>query len=160
MNKAEFFDTLRTERARWDELLSQIDETQMTQPGVVGEWSVKDIFAHVTWFEREMVGMLQARALIGSELWDLSQDERNAVVFERNRHLPLRDVLAEARRVYEQLLEGLQSLSEEELTDAGRFREMPAEWLPWKIIADNTYEHYLAHAPAIRAWLEKSEEHS
>jgi len=25
MNKAEFFDTLRTERARWDELLSQID---------------------------------------------------------------------------------------------------------------------------------------
>ena len=98
--------------------------------------------------------------MIGSELWDLSQDGRNAVVFEQNRHRPLRDVLAEARRVYEQLLEGLQSLSEEELTDAGRFREMPAEWLPWKIIADNTYEHYLAHAPAIRAWLEKSEEHS
>lgn len=155
MNKAEFLDTLRTEHARWDELLSQIDETQMTQPGVVGEWSVKDIVAHVTWFEREMVGMLQARALIGSELWDLSQDERNAVVFEQNRHRPLRDVLAEARQVYEQLLEGLPSLSEEELTDAGRFREMPAEWLPWKIIADNTYEHYRAHAPSIRAWLDK-----
>ena len=52
MTKAEFLDRLRSGRAEWDALIAQIDEAQMTEPGVVGDWSVKDIIAHVTWSER------------------------------------------------------------------------------------------------------------
>ena len=85
MNKSEWLDTLQTERAQWEALLVQVGEARMTQPGAAGEWSVKDVIAHVTWFEREMVGVLRARALVGSDLWNLSRDERNAAIHEQNR---------------------------------------------------------------------------
>src|SRR3972149_1809130 len=113
MNKSEFLTALIAERAEWDSLLAQIDEARMTEPGVVGEWSVKDMIAHITWFEREMVGVLRARALVGSDLWNLPHDERNAAIFERNRHRPLSDVLAEAQQVFPQLVELVQSLDDQ-----------------------------------------------
>jgi hypothetical protein len=125
----------------------------MSEPGVVGEWSFKDLIAHVTWSERQMVGMLRARALVGSELWQLSQDERNAAIF-KNRHHPLDEVREDAREVFAHLLEELEGLIEEEVHDSGRFPGMPAELPPWRIIAGNTFWHCREHTGDIRAWLE------
>ena len=154
MNKSEWLDTLQTERAQWEALLAQVGEARMTQPGAAGEWSVKDVIAHVTWFEREMVGVLRARALVGSDLWNLSRDERNAAIYEQNRDRGLGDVLAESRAVFDQLLAGMQSLAEEDLHDPLRFAEMPADWAPWQVIAGNSYEHYRQHTPGIRDWMD------
>jgi len=156
MDKIRFLDTLLAERAEWDRVLSQIDVARMVVPRVAGEWSVKDVVAHVTWFEREMVGVLTAYALVGSDLWDLPGDERNRVIFEQNRQRPLDDVLTEARQVFDQLLAAVRPLSDEDLVDPGRFRDMPADWVPWQILAGNTYEHYRDHLPALRAWLKES----
>ncbi len=156
MNKSMLLDTLRAGRAQWEALLAQVGEMRMLQPGVAGEWSVKDIIAHVTWGERELVGVLQARALVGSDLWNLPQDDRNAVVFEENRDRPLHEVLAGAQQVHAQLLEALEALSDEDLNDPRRFRDMPAGWIPWQIIAGNTYKHYQQHIPSIRAWLDQA----
>jgi len=156
MTKAVFMDLLRQGRAAWDALIAQVDEARMTEPGVEGEWSVKDILAHVTWYEREMVGVLQARALVGSDLWNLPLEARNAGVFEQIRRRPLADVLAESQPVFEQLMAGLQTMTDDDLNEAGRFAEMPPDWLPWQVIASNTYEHYPDHIQPVRAWLEKS----
>ena len=51
-SKAEFLDTMRSERDRWEALLAEADETQMVEPGVAGDWSLKDLVAHVTAYER------------------------------------------------------------------------------------------------------------
>jgi uncharacterized damage-inducible protein DinB len=155
INKETFLERMQTTRAQWEVLLKEVDEINMIRPGVEGEWSMKDIIAHVAWYDREMVGILQARALVGSSLWVLPNAERNAAIFDQNRGRSLQDVLAEARRVYAELLEALQSLAEEELIDPSRYRDMPADWVPWKVFADNTYDHYAAHIPAIRAGLNK-----
>jgi len=155
MDKTSFLDSLKTERAHWDALLAQVGEARMTMPGVEGEWAVKDIIAHVSWFEREMVDVLRAHALVGSELWNLPQDQRNAAVFEQNRDRALHDVLGESQRVFPQLLELVEALSDEELNDPGRFAGMPDDWLPWRIISGNTYRHYADHGASIRAWLDR-----
>lgn len=156
MDKAELLNLVRTERANWEAALSEVGEGRMTEPGVDGDWSVKDIIAHITWSEREMVGMLQARALVGSDLWDLSNDERNAIVYQQNRDRALADVLAEAQDVYRQLMAALESLSDEDLNDPSRFADMPADWEPWRVIAGNTYLHYADHAGSIRVWLDQA----
>ena len=152
--KVDFLETLQTARAEWEALLVKVGESNMTLPGVAGEWSVKDIVCHITWFEREMVGVLQARALIGSDLWNLPQGQRNAVIFEQNRQRSLQDVLAEARLVNQTLYKALQTLQEEDFNDPGRFKNMPPDWSPGKLIAENSYEHYRAHARSIHAWLD------
>ena len=164
MDKIKLLSMIRTERARWETLLAEVGEGQMTQAGVEGEWSVKDIIAHVTAYERWIVARLQS-ALRGEalrlEIDQLDLDQRNARVFEENRNRPLHYVLAESQRVFQQLLKLVQALSDEDLTDPHRLEPfldpLWTDGLPvWKCIAADSYEHYHQHIPSIRAWLDKS----
>ncbi len=158
MDKATFLAALRRERAAWEALLAEVGalgEARMTQPGVSGEWSIKDIVAHVTWYEREMVGLLRTHALAGSPLWELPHDQRNIALFDELRGKPLASVQAEARQTFAELLALVEGLTEADLHDASRYRDMPPDWIPWEVLADNSYTHYPQHTPAIRAWLDQ-----
>jgi hypothetical protein len=152
LTTTELLDRIQTARADWDSVLAMIAEECMTQPGVVGDWSVKDMIAHITWFERELVGVLQARALVSCDLWNMSQAERNAAVYEANRHRSLSDVRAEAQQVYQQLLAAIQTLTDDDLHDPRHCANMPTEWLPWQLLADNSYNHYADHSAKLLAW--------
>jgi hypothetical protein len=155
LSKTPLLELIETDRARWETLLGSIPEAGMTEPGVAGVWSVKDIIAHIAWGERESLGVAQARAVVGSELWQLSEDERNAVVVEQNRRRELRDVLADSRGIFRLYFEAVAALSEEDLNDPSRFAQMPDGWRPWRILYDPG--HYQAHADSIRAWLVRRE---
>ncbi len=76
MSKTHLLGLIERDRAHWETLLGSIPEVWMTEPGVEGEWSIKDIIAHIAWGERENLGVVHARAVVGSELWQLSEDER------------------------------------------------------------------------------------
>ena len=153
MNVRQFQHTWRKDRAEWDRVLAEVREEQMLEPGLPGGWSVKDVIAHVNWYEQEMVVLLETRELAGSELWGLSADERNVPIHEQNKDLMLDEVLAESNRVFERLWELVSQLDDEDLMEASRFDQMPEGWEPWQVIASNTYEHYQEHIPDIRAWL-------
>lgn len=155
MEKATFMETLRTTRAEWERLLDEIGEERMTQAGATGEWSVKDVIAHIMWSEREMIGVCQSHALVGSELWEMTADERNPIVVSWYRQSPLQAVFREEREVYAGLVAELEKLTDEDLNDARRFRAMPPDWLPWQIIAGCSFKHYRDHMPALRAWLDQ-----
>jgi hypothetical protein len=129
----------------------------MVEPTLSGGWSVKDVVAHVTWSEREMVGVVRQRALVGSSLWSLDQDARNAIVFAENHDRDLDDVLAEERRVYAELLPLLEELTPEDLVKGDRFERMLPDVPPWRIFAGSTFLHYKDHAAAIAEWLRKSD---
>jgi hypothetical protein len=153
MDKTTFLSTLKSGRAQWEGLLAQVDESRMAQAGVSGYMSLKDVIAHVTWHEREMIGVVEQRGLVGSEWWNLPTDERNKLIYEANRERPLNDVKMEAKRVYDHFFEVVESLSDEELNNPANFHDMPADWMPWKLIAENSYEHYEQHEPDIHKWL-------
>jgi uncharacterized protein (TIGR03083 family) len=155
MDKIAFLAALDAERAKWDAGLAGLDETQMLEPTGVADWSVKDLVAHVVWFERQMVRLLQRRTLNGeSPLWEKTPEERNKLIYEENRERPLELVLTEARAIYSQMREQLGDLTDEELTDPRRFN-MPEDWVPWQIIAENTYQHYQDHRPALKRKIPK-----
>jgi uncharacterized protein (TIGR03083 family) len=153
INKALLLERIQADREALDTLLAGAPEEQMTKPGVVGQWSLKDIIAHITWHEQQMVIVLQERRLAGSDLWNLTTDERNHAIYEQNRDRPLAEVLAESRQVYELLLESLQTVADADLNDPALFQGMPPDWIPAQLIAHNTYEHYRHHLDDIRAWL-------
>ncbi|GAC1354461.1 MAG: hypothetical protein NVS4B11_28050 [Ktedonobacteraceae bacterium] len=156
MDKTTLIETLRTEREQWEVLLTQIGEERMVQSGAAGEWSIKDIIAHVMWTERETVGILQHHAFVGSSLWRLPMDERNAAMVAENRDRSLHEVRTEAQQVFEQLVQAIQELPEADLNDASCILGIPPNLLPWQVIARNSYEHYHQHMPSLRAWLEAS----
>ena len=151
ITKAELLTRIRADRARWEALLAEIPPAWLTEPGVTGEWSVKDIVAHITWGEHENIGVVRAHAVVGSELWQLSEEERNAAVFAQNRSRPLEDVLSESDQIFQEYLAAVESLSEEELNDPSGFPGISSGWLPWRILYDPT--HYEEHGQSIAAWL-------
>lgn len=155
MDKLMFLEVIKAARYDFEAVLRRLNDEQMAQPGVSGEMSVKEIIAHVTWYEREMVGVLQGRALAGSDLWGHSPAERNAAILVANRDRSLAEVRAEARQVYLQLIELLEGTDEDVLKNPAHFRDMPADWVPWQVIAENSSEHYAHHGADIRAWLER-----
>jgi len=157
MDHATYMRLLHSGRREWEALLSTINQQRMLQPGATGAWSVKDVIAHVLWCEREMVGVCQARALVGSRLWELTDDERNAIVVSNSREHTLQELLTEEREVYAHLLAEVQGLTDEDLNDARRFRDMPADWLPWQLLAGNSFAHYQDHLLPLSAWLAQQE---
>jgi uncharacterized damage-inducible protein DinB len=156
LDKERFIERVKQGRARWDALIAQIDDKRALQPGASGEWTVKDVMAHLTWHEREMLGVLKTRVLAGSEWWNLPLEQRNQKIYEENRLLPLSKVRADAQDVFGQLLQELEALAEEDLHDPGRFDEMPSDWRPWKLLAENTYEHYADHFLSLQEWFKKT----
>jgi uncharacterized damage-inducible protein DinB len=149
----QFLETIQHARNKWNALIEPIDKSNMTLPGVAGAWSLKDIIAHITWHERQMVGLIQAHALVGSDLWNLPTDERNAAIYDEVKDLPLEQVLEESAKVYEQLVEVLLSFSDEDLVNPEDFPGMPPDWQPGNIIAQNTFEHYQQHIPDVQRWM-------
>jgi hypothetical protein len=156
MDKDKLLDSIIKERARWEAVLEEVGSERMTESGVVGVWSVKDLIAHVTWSENEMLKLLGDRSLRNaSRLWELPLDERNRIVYEENRGRSLDDVMEEAVQMYQGVLEEIQALSQEDLHNPSHYEGMPSDWIPWQIIMGNTYKHYAEHTKDITNWLEE-----
>ena len=153
MDKTLFISTLKKAREEWEALLAQVGEEQMLQPGAAGKWSVKDVIAHVTWGEREIAPVMRTHVLAGSELWNLSDDERNEIMYQQNRDRSLHEIMNEEQQAYADLLATARTLSDEDLNDSHRYKQMPEEWVPWQLYAGNTFKHYHDHMPSIREWL-------
>lgn len=157
MTKVDLLATLQAERSRWDALLSEVGAERMTEKILASWWSVKDIIAHVTWYERQTAEALQPalrQRPTRNWLWDLSADKRNAILYTEYRDRPLAAIRADAQAAFAQLLTAIKNLTEAEVGDAARFPNLPPGWQPWHFIARHSYEHYREHTPRIRAWLD------
>jgi hypothetical protein len=154
VEKSDLIGRIESARSSWDELLGRVDDRLALKPGTEGELSAKDLIAHVTWYEREVVSMLRSRTMDMSSLWALGPDERNAAIYEQARGMSLEDVRAESARVFHALIQQLELLPEEAYSDASRFSNMPPEWEPWKLIAGNTIWHYPDHTGSVRRLME------
>jgi hypothetical protein len=157
MTKARLLETLRSKRAEWDSLVAEVSIGRMTEPGVTGDWSVKDIIVHLTYHERWIADRLheglRGEAYTPNELDRLSFDERNDIVFQQNRNRPLSDVLDDSRQAFQKLLDGVQAHSEQFLLEPQQVEGAPQPIIIWQFIRGDVYEHYGLHAPSIRSWL-------
>ncbi len=157
MTKAKLLDTLQAKRAAWDALLAEVPEDRMTEPGVAGDWSVKDIVAHLTYHERwyadRLHEQLRGETYTPTEIDRMPFDERNERVFHQNRDRPLTDVLAQSRQVFHQLIAGVAAHTEAFLIEPQHFEGAPAPIAIWQMLRGDVYEHYSQHMPAIKDWL-------
>ena len=157
---SELLDLVEETFDAWMYLLESVPEDKWEQPGVSGDWSLKDIIAHITWHEEQMVEAMEARALIGSEWWELPTHERNAHIYDEYRSAPLQDILDDATATHQQLVHWIGTLTDKDLNEAGSFEGMPDDWLFGEILSQNTFQHYGDHAATVARWLTNMEGHS
>lgn len=160
MDKTRILDEMRAKYAALEEILTPLDETLMATAGVNGDWSIKDIMAHITsWHHRLLVWLRAASrneepAISGPDS-DEEMDRLNEQFYEENKSRSLDDVLADFCTTYLQILDMVQTLDNEDLTNPHRFAWTKGNPL-WFLIAGDTYEHYLEHLQQIKVWLAKS----
>lgn len=128
-----------------------LSDAQLTEPGVMEGWSVKDILAHVTTWEEEALKYLPL-IVKGSRPPRYSTkyggiDAFNAQMTAQKRDLSLSGVLRQLDDTHHQLIDYIQSVPEDQFTQETRFRRR---------LRLDTYSHYPIHTKMIRAWREQS----
>lgn len=149
---------IQDERAAWHALLAEVGEERMEEPGPMGDWTFKDLAAHLTFWQERMLARIEAGpggnppvpwpTSLGDEDEVDDWDELNAWIYERYRDRPLRDVLADADRSYERFAELIARMPEDDLTTPGRFGfDKP-------LVEGDFFGHlHEEHEPSIREWL-------
>ncbi len=126
-------------------------EAQLAEPGVTGDWSVKDILAHVTTWEAEALKYLPLILAGGTPPRYSTQyggiDAFNAQITEQKRGLSVADVHGQMDETHRRLRDFIQSAPEEQFTQETRFRHR---------LRLETYSHYTLHASLIRDWRQRS----
>jgi hypothetical protein len=151
MKKLQVFQKLEQAWTALKESYAGLSEAQLTEPGVLGEWSVKDILVHVTTWEEEALKYLPL-ILTGGRLPRYIQfggiDGFNAQMAEQKRDMALPEALRQLEDTHRRLLDYLHSVPEEQFTRETPFRHR---------LRLDTYSHYPLHATAIREWRERPE---
>lgn len=147
MDSQRLLERLDREWAALLESYAGLSDAQLTQPGVTGNWSVRDIIAHVTWWEEEALKHLP-HILKGGRPPRYSVeyggiDAFNALMTEKKRGLALAEVLRERDETHQRVVRYIRSAPEEQFARETRFRRR---------LRLDTYSHYPIHAKAIRAW--------
>ena len=159
-DKTRILDEMRAKYAALEEILTPLDETLMTTAGVNGNWSIKDIMAHIASWHQRLLAWLRAAsrnedpAISGPDS-DEEMDRLNEQFYEENKSRSLDDVLADFHTSYLQILDMVQTLDNEDLANPHRFAWTKGNPL-WYSVAGDTYEHYLEHSQLIKVWLAKS----
>ena len=60
MTKSELLSWLREEQGRWEGLLDRVGEARMEEEGAAGSWSTKELVAHLTAWQRNLVARMSA----------------------------------------------------------------------------------------------------
>ena len=163
MNKDQYLAKFREERARWDALAAELGEARMNQSGAMGDWTFKDLVAHMTgWRERTAMRVAMGCSIEAEKpAWwphdvdedsDAGTEQVNQVIYEINRGRTVHDVLEDSERVTRQLEDAITALTDDALTSPTCFA-----WTVGKPLVEiDFYDHWhTEHEPQVRQWLAK-----
>jgi len=147
MTKGQLLRKLEQAWADFQASFAGLPAEQLVEPGVMGEWSVKDILAHVSTWEEEALKYLPLILQGGqppryADLYG-GIDAFNAVAAEQARGRPLFEVLRQLEATHARLIDYVRNAPEEEITKETRFRRR---------LRLDTYSHYPEHTAAILEW--------
>lgn len=153
LSRDEILQRLAIEQRRLMDTLARVKPEQLTQPGVVGVWSVKEVLAHLIFWNAFSLQELQAA--VDDKLFahpEGTGDEINARAVAA-----YADWSAEAvQRAFEQscheVLDCVKHLPDAAF-EVDSSIEQKLDETVHGALANNTYEHWPIHEAQIRAWL-------
>jgi hypothetical protein len=160
-SKVKLLKDIVTERRRLEKNLAALSEEEMIQPGVTGNWSVKDILAHIVaweelflnWYRSGIQGHTPERPPVG--LSQRAIDELNQEIYEKHRDRALEEIKAEFSASYQQVRAAIEEIPEEEMFARGRYGWTGKLTLA-DYIAGNTSNHYAWANAQVRKWRKRT----
>ena len=130
----------------WRQLLVALDEIpedRLVDAGAIGDWSLKDLFGHLAFWDEHAVQELE-RALAGLPREDNAWQEMNEADHAARRDRTLPEQRSAMHQAHAALVERLESIAGIEAATID------------EAIRPDTYEHYQDHVPDIRTWRQRT----
>ncbi len=147
MTRAQLLTRLEKAWRNFQESYAGLSDSQMMKSAVTGDWSVRDILAHVTTWEQEALKHLPTILKGGKpprySVTHGGIDAFNRIMTEQKRGLTLAEVRQDAEETHRRLVGFVASVPEEYFRVETPFRHR---------LRLDTYSHYPRHAEAIRKW--------
>jgi len=157
-SKEQLLKDIRTERRRLEKNLFILSQDDMIQPNVTGNWSVKDILAHLIAWEKLFLEWYSA----GKEGVDpdttpvgMSKNKIDAInqqIYENNKERSLHQILSEFQTSFQRILSVIEAIPEDDLFVRGRFSWTSSLTLA-DYVAGNTCNHYAWAKSQIRKYI-------
>ena len=148
-------DLERDLRQAWDELRNVVDgvpESELEKPGVVEEWSMKDLLGHIAFWSQHAADSLSAVNAGRSEDIVFGEgkdwfDDWNAREHEARKDRSLKDNRSDWLQAHDNAGSALARAAEDDLA------KKHGEYDPQRSFPADTFLHYREHAEHIRTWM-------
>lgn len=148
MNKQEVITALKDSRQKFLQAIQGMSEEDLLKPGAAGEWSIKDLLAHLNMWEAELIRLL----------WQVQQgvkpttvhfekkgvDELNLQWQKDNHERPLDMIMNDFRGIRGQTIRRVEAFHETDLTNPKRYPWLKEKPL-WEWIANDSFAHESEH---------------
>lgn len=126
-SKTDLLLAIEQERGALEALLETLTPEQMVEPGAVGDWSAKDVLAHLVEWEQMVLSWY--RAGLRGEIPELpapgykwnQTPQLNQMIYEKHRDRLLSDVMEQFNDSHQEILGVIKALPDEELFTVGRY---------------------------------------
>ena len=166
-NKGELLAEVKAAHGRMEALLTRLSPAEITAQALDEGWSVKDSLAHLTAWEKMMLGWIDSMRrgepvvryapgfIETAESGDEPMVRLNEKLYQDDRQRSLDDVLGDFRRTHEEVLGSLDAMSEADIFEPRDFASRKQIRLIDGVIDGNTYGHYDEHLGWITEGLAK-----
>ena len=152
-DKAEILARMETSYRALRSALGRADAEQLERPGAWGEWTLKDLVAHITYWQSVATDRLQKFGSGRAEEIryfkdDAEINEVNENVYRANKDRPLAEMLEALDVGYQSLRTAVKSIP----ADVYPQDQEPVPVRNW--VAGNSFAHYEEHTPDIERALQ------
>lgn len=155
MTRDEILQALEETRQEFLAAVDGLSDSQMQEPGVNGDWTVKDIMYHISLWEAELVTLLwqvaSGKTPTTVHFTQEHFDQTNSQWYLQGKNRALETVREDFNGVHNQIKHRLNDFSEEDLNATQRFpwqRDFPL----WEWIGSDSFQHVPEHSAQVLAW--------
>lgn len=158
-SKIEILRLIKKERKKLDTIIQKLSQEQLSQPGVHGEWSIKDIIVHIAVWEERGTKWIRSYAkgikphiplkgYTGKDYGKLNQQ-----TYKENQNRPWGEVLNYSQETYKKLITTIDEFPESNLDLSFYFDSFRLETITGRDVISFRYLHYRSHLEKISSWV-------
>lgn len=149
------------QREAWLALVAEVGPERLETPGAMGDWTFKDLAAHLNGWQERKVSLLENVAAGKYELppepWpaDITDvHDINDWIYAANKDRPVDEVLADATAQYDRMRAAVEKIPEDVLNEKGLFPWLEDEPFAARLVDGRLFDHYPdEHEADVRRWL-------
>lgn len=156
LDKDQFIRTLKESHQALVDFVSALQPEERTLPGAAGDWSVKDVLAHMAMWEAELIKTLfQARQ--GAKpstvfFKDIPINDQNALWYTQFKDRPFERIWSDFTIIRDQTIRQIEEYSLDELNNPNLYPWLKGKTTLASIVKQVILDHDQEHLHMLRAW--------